>query len=131
VNGSSVPATRATVARTAPKLCGAAGVLSAAAENGSTARAAPRNCTAVTAIGSRSRSSLVCATVNVADSSSDASTRASPTAEEPPPRPPVTSPTPASDTANPTQATGRATLCCQSAAITATSTGTAPISSAA
>jgi hypothetical protein len=104
---------------------------SAAAENGSTARAAPRNCTAVTAIGSRSRSSRACATVNVADISSDPSTRASPAAEAPPPRPPVTRPTPASDTANPAHATGRATACSQSAAMTATSTGTAPISSAA
>jgi Lrp/AsnC family leucine-responsive transcriptional regulator len=69
--------------------------------------------------------------VNVADSSSDTSTRPSPLSEAPPPRPPVIRPTPASDTTNPIQATGRATMCCQSAAITATITGTAPISSAA
>ncbi|HEY0717589.1 MAG TPA: hypothetical protein VGD68_08225 [Streptosporangiaceae bacterium] len=43
----------------------------------------------------------------------------------------MTRPTPASDSPNPAQATGRATACCQTAAITATSTGTAPISSAA
>ena len=119
------------MARTAPGWWGAAGAPSAIAENGSTARAAPRNCTAVTATGSRPRSSRPCATVNVADSSSDASTRPSPAAVAPPPRPPVTRPTPASDTANPAQATGRATACCQSAAMTATITGTAPMSSAA
>jgi hypothetical protein len=118
------------VARTAPGPCGAAG-MPAAAENGSAARAAPRNCTAVTAIGSRPRSRPACATVNVADSSSDRSTRPSPAAEAPPPRPPVIRPTPASETANPAQATGRATVCRQSAAMTATSTGTTPISSAA
>ena len=69
--------------------------------------------------------------MNAADSSSDTSTRPSPLTEAPPPWPPVTRPTPASDTANPTQATGRATACRQSAAMTATSTGTAPISNAA
>ena len=51
--------------------------------------------------------------------------------EAPPPWPPVTRPTPASETPKPAQATGRATARCQIAAITATSTGTAPISSAA
>jgi hypothetical protein len=40
-------------------------------------------------------------------------------------------PTPISDTAKPTQATGRATVRCHSAAMTATSMGTAPISRAA
>jgi hypothetical protein len=45
--------------------------------------------------------------------------------------PPATRPTPASDTANPAHATGRATLCCQTAAMIAISTGVAPISSAA
>jgi hypothetical protein len=104
---------------------------SVTAENGSAARAAPRNCTAVTAIGSRPRSSRVCPTVNAADSSREASTRPSPLAEAPPPFPPVTRPTPASDTANPAHATGRATEWFQSAAMTATSTGTAPISRAA
>jgi Lrp/AsnC family transcriptional regulator, leucine-responsive regulatory protein len=131
VNGSSVPpAARAAVAATAPRPCGADGMPSAA-ENGTAARAAPRNCTAVTATGSRPRSSRTCATVNVADSSSETSTRPSPAAEAPARWPPVTRPTPASDTANPAQATGRATVRCQTAAMTATSTGTAPISSAA
>jgi hypothetical protein len=116
---------------TAPGPCGAAGRPSETAETGRAASAAPRNCTAVTAAGSRSASSLPCATVNVADSSSDASTMPSPTGEAPPPWRPVTRATPASDTANPAQATGRATACCQSAAMTATSTGTAPTSSAA
>ena len=49
----------------------------------------------------------------------------------PPPPPAVTRPTPSSDTTNPTQATGLATSRCQTAAMIATSTGTAPISSAA
>jgi hypothetical protein len=125
------PTARAAVARTAPGPCGAAGAPSVSAANGSAASAAPRNCTAVTATGSRPRSSRPWATVNVADSSSDTSTRPSPRAVAPPPRPPATRPTPASDTANPAQATGRATVRCQSAAMTATSTGTAPMSSAA
>jgi len=43
----------------------------------------------------------------------------------------VTIPTPHTDSAKPAQATGRATVRCQTAAATATSTGTAPISSAA
>jgi len=118
-------------ARTAPEAGGAGGAPSVSTENGSTARAAPRNCTAVTATGSRPRSRPPWATVNVADSSSDPSTRPSPAAVAPPPRPPVTRPTPASDTANPAQATGRATVRGQSAAMTATMTGTVPISSAA
>jgi len=85
VNGSSVPPTAsATVAATAPTPCGAGGMPSAA-EKGCAARAAPRNCTAVTATGSRPRSSRTCATVNVADSSSETSTRPSPAAEAPPP----------------------------------------------
>jgi hypothetical protein len=95
------------------------------------ARAAPRNCTAVTAIGSRSRSTRFWPTVKVADTRTDSTTRPSPIAEAPPPWPPVTRPTPASDTPKPSHATGRATARCQTAAITATSTGTAPISSAA
>jgi hypothetical protein len=118
-------------AATAPGAGGAGGAPSVIIENGSTARAAPRNCTAVTATGSRPRSRPPWATVNVADSSSDASTRPSPAAVAPPPRPPVTRPTPISDTANPAQATGRATVRCQSTAMTATITGTVPISSAA
>ena len=40
-------------------------------------------------------------------------------------------PTPPSETAKPNQATGRATVRCHTAAMTATSTGTAPISRAA
>jgi len=132
VNGSTVPPrARARVATTAPAACGAAGPPSAAAENGSSASAAPRNWTAVTATGSRPRSRRAWPTVNVAEMTSEAITRASPVAEAPPPRPTVTRPTPASDTANPAQATGRATARCQSAAMTATITGTVPISSAA
>ncbi len=132
MKGSTVPPTAsAAAARTAPGLWGVAGTPSVTAANGSAARAAPRNCTAVTAIGSRPRSRPSWATVNTADSMSDASTSPSPTAVAPPPRPPVIRPTPASDSANPVQATGRATVRRQSAATTATITGTAPISSAA
>jgi hypothetical protein len=132
VNGSSVPpSTSAAVTSTGPAAWGAGGRPSVPAEKISPAMAAPRNCTAVTETGSRPRSSRTWATVNVADSSSDSRTRASPPSVAPPPCPPVTRATPASDTANPAQATGRATVRCQSAAMTATSTGTAPISSAA
>jgi len=125
------PAARAAVARTGPAVPGIAGPASVTAANGSTARAAPRNCTAVIAIGSRPRSSRAWATVNVADSISDASTSASPAVVAPPPWPPATTPTPASDTAKPAQATGRATVRCHTAAMIATSTGTVPISRAA
>jgi len=94
--------------------------------------AAPRNCTAVTATGSRPGNSLACATVKMADSISEASTRPSPRPVAPPPLPPaVTRPTPPSEIAKPSQATGRATVRCHRAATTATSTGAAPISSAA
>jgi len=132
VNGSSVPpAASPATARTTPGLVGIAGIPSVAAANGSIARAAPRNCTAVTATGSRSRSRRPWATVNADDSSSDARTRPSPPAVAPPPPPPVMTPTPASESAKPAQATGRATVCCQSAAMTAIRTGAAPISRAA
>lgn len=58
-------------------------------------------------------------------------TRPSPAAEAPPPPPPATRMTPARDTANPAHATGRATACCHTAAMTATRIGVVPISSAA
>ncbi len=132
MNGSRVPpAVSAPTTSSAPAECGADGTPSVAAEKIRAASAAPRNCTAVTETGSRPRSVRAWDTVNVDDSSSDTSTRPSPPTVAPPPWPPVTRATPASDTANPTQATGRATVRCQTAAMTATSTGTAPISSAA
>ncbi len=133
VKGSSVPpAVSAATARTGPGPAGAAGAPSVITLKASAARAAPRNCTAVTATGLRPGSRRPCATVNVAASSSEASTRPSPPRVAPPPPPPaVTRPTPARDSAKPAQATGRATVCCHSAAMTATSTGIAPISSAA
>jgi hypothetical protein len=99
--------------------------------NGSTASAAPRNCAAVAAMGSRPRSRRVCATVKVADTSSDTSTSASPAVLAPPPWPPATRATPVSDSAKPAHATGRATARCHTAAMIATSTGTVPISRAA
>jgi hypothetical protein len=126
------PAASAATARTGPGPAGAAGTPSVITAKTSAPAVAPRNCTAVTAIGSRPGSRRPCATVNVADSSTEASTRPSPPGLAPPPPPPtVTRPTPASDTAKPAQATGRATACCHSAAMIATSTGTAPISRAA
>jgi hypothetical protein len=133
VNGPSVPASAsATTASTGPGRAGAAGTPSVTTVKASAPSAAPRNCTAVTATGSRPVSSRACATVNVAASSSEASTRPSPRPVAPPPPPPaVTRATPPSEIAKPSQASGRATVRCHSAAMTATSTGTAPISRAA
>jgi hypothetical protein len=136
VNGASVPASAsAATASTGPApkgRVGAAGAPSATTAKASAPSAAPRNCTAVTATGSRPASSRPCATVNVADSTSDASTSPSPPTVAPPPLPPaVIRPTPPSETAKPSQASGRATVRCHTAAMSATSTGTAPISRAA
>jgi hypothetical protein len=136
VNGASVPASAsAATASTgpAPKAPpGTAGAPSDTAAKTSAPSAAPRNCTAVTATGSRPASSRTCATVNVADSSTETSTSPSPPTLAPPPPPPaVITPTPPSEIAKPSQASGRATARCHTAAMTATSTGTAPISSAA
>ena len=63
--------------------------------------------------------------------STDARTRASPAPVAPPPWPLATTATPPSESVNPAQATGRATLWCQAAAMTAIRTGPVPISSAA
>jgi hypothetical protein len=133
VNAPSVPASAsAATASTGPGRPGTAGAPSVTTVKASAPSAAPRNCTAVTATGSRPGRSLACATVNVAASTSETSTRPSPrTVAPPPPPPPVTSPIPPSEIAKPSQARGRATVRCHSAAMTATSTGTAPISSAA
>ena len=133
VNGPSVPASAsATTASTGPGRVGTAGTPSVTTAKASAPSAAPRNCTAVTATGSRPGSSRACATVNVADTSSEISTRPSPSTVAPPPPPPaVTRPTPPSDTAKPSQASGLATVRCHTAAMTATSTGTTPISRAA
>ena len=129
MNGASVPAVaRPATASTAATLPGRDGMLSVRTATGSTPTAAPRNCAAVIATGSWSRSRRACATVTVADSRADASTRPSPATVAPPPGLPVIRPTPASETAKPPHATGRATVRCHSAAITATSTGTAPMS---
>jgi hypothetical protein len=133
VNGPSVPASAsAATASTGPGRDGTAGAPSVTAVKAAAPSAAPRNCTAVTAIGSRPASSRPCATVNVADSTSETSTSSSPRARAPPPLPPaVTRPTPPSEIAKPSHAAGRATARCHTAAMTATSTGAAPISSAA
>jgi hypothetical protein len=133
VNGPSVPASAsAATASTGPGRTGTAGAPSVTAVKAAAPSAAPRNCTAVTAIGSRPASSRPCATVNAADSTSETSTSPSPRALAPPPPPPaVTRPTPPSEIAKPSHAAGRATARCHTAAMTATSTGAAPISSAA
>jgi hypothetical protein len=85
----------------------------------------------VTATGSRPGSSRDCEAVNAAEASWPASTRPSPPSEAPPPLPAAITATPASDRPKPAQATGRATLRCHTAAMIATRTGVAPISSAA
>jgi hypothetical protein len=133
VNGPSVPASAsAPAARTGPDRVGTAGAPSATTAKANAPSAAPRNCTAVTATGSRPGSSRPCATVNVAEISSETSTRASPRTLAPPPPPPaVTRPTPPSEIAKPSHAAGRAMARCHTAAMIATSTGTAPISRAA
>ncbi|HEY1640909.1 MAG TPA: hypothetical protein VGG35_09495 [Streptosporangiaceae bacterium] len=92
--------------------------------------AAAANCTAVTATGSRPRSSAACRTVKAADISSDTRIRPSPLRVEPPPWP-ATRTTPATDSRYPAQAAGRAMERSPTAAMTATSTGVVPTSSAA
>ena len=133
VNGSSVPpAASATTTSTGPAPCGTGGAPSVRAATGSAPSAAPRNCTAVTATGSRPVSRRPWATVTVADTTSDARTSPSPASVvPPPPLPTVIRPMPPSDTVKPNQANGRATVWCHTAAMIATSIGTAPISSAA
>ena len=132
VAGASVPSsTSPAVASHAPAPPAAGGAPSVTAATGRVASAAARNCTAVTATGSRPGSSRAWATVNEAEKPSEARTSPSPARVAPPPPPAATSPTPASDTAKPIQATGRATLWCATAAMTATSTGVAPTSRAA
>ncbi len=132
VVGSTVPAsTSPAVASIAAWLPAATCAGPPASAAGSTATAAAMSCTAVTATGSRPRSSRACDTVNPAAASWAASTRPSPARLEPPPPPAAMMLTPASERPNPSQTTGRATPCPSTAASTATSTGVAPISSAA
>ena len=131
MKGSRVPPAASPMVASRAGPPGAAGMPSENTANGMVARAAAMNCTAVTATGSRPRSRRPCATVKVDITTSEASTRPSPRRVAPPPPPPAIRPTPPSDTANPAQATGRATVWCQRAAMTATSTGAAPISRAA
>jgi hypothetical protein len=104
VNGASVPkAVSAPAASMAPRPAapaGTGGTPSVSAAIGSAPRAAPRNCVAVTATGSRPASRRPCPTVNAADSSTEASTSPSPRGVAPPPLPPtVISPTPPSEIA--------------------------------
>ena len=131
VNGSSVPAAvRPSTASSGPADTGADGSPLASAA-GTDASAAPRNCTVVTAAGSRPGSSRSWPTVNPAETSSEASTSRSPDSAAPAPPLLASRATPASDTPNPAHATGLATAPCHNAAMIATMTGTEPISSAA
>jgi hypothetical protein len=98
---------------------------------GRAARAAARNCTADTAAGSRPWRRRAWATVNEAESPSEARTRALPDRVAPPLPPAATRATPANDTANPVQAAGGPGRRSRAAARRATSTGVAPMSRAA
>ena len=132
MNGAIVPKASTRMTGRPPVTAAGCGSGSVSAATGSMATVAARNWTAVTATGSRPGSSRVCATVNVADSSSDSRTSPSPAMLALPCAPAVAiSPTPASDTAYPAQAPGRATERNQAAEMSATSTGVAPTSSAA
>jgi hypothetical protein len=102
VNGASVPASASAMTTGRPCAIPAAGGRppSVPIATGSVAAVAARNCTAVTAIGSRPFSSRVWVTVNDAESSSDTPTRPSPLMVAPPPCPALaTRATPASDAA--------------------------------
>ena len=132
VVGATVPAsTSAAVATMAVALPPWAGTGPPASAAGRTATAAARSCSAVTAAGSRPRSRRACETVNPDAATCPASTRPSPPRVEPAPCPPAMKPTPARERANPAHATGRATPWPAMAARTATSTGVAPMRSAA
>ena len=130
--GPTVPAsTKPTVATSAAALTGPARWCSVVTATGSTKTPADSNCNPVTATGSRPRSMRAWETVKPADTSCATSTRPSPPSVDPVPWPLAMKPTPASDRPNPAQAAGLATLCLSTAAMIATSTGVAPISSAA
>ena len=101
VNGAIVNRARPSRTGSPARTVAACGSGSVSAASGSMARVAAANCTAVTAIGSRPGSSLVWATVNEADTSSDSRTRPSPVMLALPWAPdPAISTTPASDTAS-------------------------------
>jgi hypothetical protein len=132
VVGPTVPATiSAAVASTTPGRAGPPCRPPVTSITGSVTTAAAMSCRPVTATGSRSRSSRACDTVKAAEASCPASTRPSPPRLAPSPLPTAMTATPASDMAKPTHAAGRATLCPQTAASSAISTGVAPISRAA
>jgi hypothetical protein len=132
VKGSRVPPiTRPATARSTAGWAGTAGLPSVNMATGSTARLAARNCTAVTATGSRPGSNRAWATVKAAEIRTAASTMASPRRVVPAARPPTTRPTPASEIMKPAQASGRIPAWCQQAAMIAISTGAAPTNRAA
>jgi len=126
-NASAVPVSAS--ARTATigvAADGAGGMPSVIAANGSAASPPPASWTAVTAPASRPRSSRGWMTMKPAEPVTDTSTSRSPVIDVPAPPPPATRPTPASATSEPAHVVAAAVLRPVSAAITATSTGTAP-----
>ena len=136
MNGTSVPpaarpSTDAAIAMPAPAPAGRTGAPVAAAAIASVTTAAPANCAAVIATGSRPLRNRDWATVAEAISTTEARTMPSPASVAPPDCPPVIIPTPASDTAKPAQAAGPATVRCHAKATIATMTGAAPASRAA
>jgi hypothetical protein len=100
VNGASVPpSTRIRMTGRPPAALATGGMPSVAIATGSAATVAARNCTAVTATGSRPGSRRVWATVKDAESRSDTRIRPSPVMVAlPPALAPATRQTPASDT---------------------------------
>jgi hypothetical protein len=126
-NASAVPASAsARTAITAVVVVGTFGAPSVIAANGNAASPPPASWTAVTAPASRPRSRLGGMTMNAAEPETEASTSRSPVTEVPAPPPPATSPTPASATSEPAHVAAPAVLRPNRAAMTATSTGTAP-----
>jgi hypothetical protein len=101
VNGSSVPPMASAMTTGSPcRAPAAGGIPSVTRATGSVASVAARNCTAVTAMGSRPASRRGWATVNDADSTSDTRTRPSPAMVAlPPDLAAATRPTPIRDTA--------------------------------
>jgi hypothetical protein len=131
-NASAVPTSASAITATiGVAVVGAAGTPSNAMANGSAASPPPASWTAVTAPASRPWSSRGWTTMNPAEPLTEARTSRSPASDVPAPPPPATRPTPPSATSEPAQVSTVAAPRPSAAAITATSTGTAPTISAA
>jgi hypothetical protein len=129
---ASVPVSaRPSTAATGVPAAGAGGAPSRITATGSAASAAAPSWTAVTAAASRPASSRGWTTIIHAAPVTDASTSRSPVGVAPDPPPPATSATPASATSAPAHLAAPPLARPDAAAITATSTGTAPTTSAA